>query len=199
MNPERLRLAVIIGSVREGRFAPVVARWFVTQAESRHRLQVEVIDLATTPLPYNQQSRPVPDGVYDSPLVRAFAARIRIADAFVIVTPEYNHGYPGPLKLAIDSVCPEWHAKPVGFVAYGGISGGLRAVEQLRPVFAELQAVTIRNTVSFHRVHSQFDTDGNLKDPDTFSTAAAALLDQLTWWAGVLRNAQATCTREQGV
>jgi len=95
MSSTSFALAVIIASVREGRFGPVVADWFVGQAKQRN-------------------------------------------DAFVVVTPEYNHGYPGPLKTAIDSVGREWHAKPVGFVCYGGLSGGLRAVEQLRIVFASV-------------------------------------------------------------
>ncbi|MFA1547582.1 NADPH-dependent FMN reductase [Actinomadura chokoriensis] len=191
MRETRLRLAVIIGSIREGRFGATVAHWFVGQAQSRQDLEIQVIDLAETPLPISQQSRPVPEGVYDSPQVRRLAAQIGSMDALVIVTPEYNHGYPGPLKLAIDSINPEWHAKPIGFVSYGGISGGLRAIEQLRLVFAELHAVTVRNTVSFHSAHAQFDADGNPKDPHAVNAAATAMLDQLTWWAHVLRDARA--------
>src|SRR5918998_5196989 len=111
-------LAVIVGSVREGPFGPVVAGWFVGQAKQRDDVSVDVIDLADTPIPSTN-----------------YSSRIGAADAFVVVTPEYNHGYPGPLKTAIDSVGREWQAKPVGFVSYGGLSGGLRAVEQLRVVF----------------------------------------------------------------
>ncbi|MFB4308601.1 NADPH-dependent FMN reductase [Actinomadura sp. GTD37] len=190
MRDERLRLAVIVGSIREARFCTTVARWFTGRAEHRRELAIEIIDLAETPLPNSQQGRSVSEGVYDSAPVRELAARIGAADAIVVVTPEYNHGYPGPLKLAIDSIYPEWHAKPIGFVSYGGVSGGLRAVEQLRPVFAELHAVTVRNTVSFHSAHTRFDADGNPKDPDTANAAATALLDQLTWWAHVLRDAR---------
>jgi NAD(P)H-dependent FMN reductase len=131
---------VIVGSVREGRFGPVVADWFVSQAKQRDDLSVDVIDLADTQIPSAN-----------------FTSRIGAADAFVIVTPEYNHGYPGPLKTAIDSVDREWQAKPVGFVCCGGLSGGLRAVEQLRIVFAELHTVTIRDTVSFHGARARFD------------------------------------------
>ena len=86
--------------------------------------------------------------------------RVASCDAFIVVTPEYNHGYPAPLKALIDSFGPEWHAKPVAFVSYGGISGGLRAVEQLRLVFAELHAVTIRESVSFAGAWEQFDPEG---------------------------------------
>ncbi len=87
--------------------------------------------------------------------------KIAEADAFIIVTPEYNHGYTAALKELIDSCYEPWHAKPVGFISYGGVSGGLRAVEQLRQVFAELHTVTIRDTVSFSNVWAQFDAAGN--------------------------------------
>lgn len=108
------------------------------------------------------------------------------ADAFVVVTPECNHGYPAALKRAIDAVRVEWPAKPVGFVSYGGLAGGLRAVEQLRQVFAELHAVGIRDTVSFHLAHDQFDSDGRLHNPHAANTAAATLLGQLAWWTRAL-------------
>ncbi len=98
---------------------------------------------------------------------------------------------PGPLKTAIDSVGREWRAKPVGFVCYGGLSGGLRAVEQLRIVFAELHTVTIRETVSLHGAHAQFDEHGAPREPAAVNTAAGQLLDQLAWWAHTLRHARA--------
>lgn len=186
-----LRLAVIIGSTREGRFGETVARWFIRQALQRGDLALDTIDLRDTPLPVVQQAGPVGTGVYASPQVRAYASRIGAADAFVIVTPEYNHGYPASLKLAIDSVYPEWKAKPVGFVSYGGVSGGLRAVEQLRPVFAELHTVTIRDSVSFAGARRQFETTGMPSDPERAGAAATKLLDELSWWARALRDARA--------
>jgi NAD(P)H-dependent FMN reductase len=185
------RLAVIIGSVRPGRFGPTVAKWFVGQAKQRNDLVIDIVDLADIPLPTAGQARPVSTGEYDSPEVRRFADRIGAADAFVVITPEYNHGYPGPLKIAIDALNPEWQAKPVGFVSYGGISGGLRAVEQLRAVFAELHAITVRETVSFSWAHAQFDKDGNPRDGETVNLAAKVLLDQIAWWARRLREAKA--------
>ena len=191
MTDTPLRVAVIIGSTREGRFGETVARWFVDQARQFHDLEIDVVDLRDTPLPTVQQAGPVGTGVYASAQVRAFAGRIDTADAFVVVTPEYNHGYPASLKLAIDSVYPEWKAKPVGFVSYGGVSGGLRSVEQLRLVFAELHTVTIRDAVSFPMARRQFDADGVPGDPDRANAAAKKLLDELTWWADALREARA--------
>jgi len=104
--------------------------------------------------------------------------------------PEYNHSFPAPLKNAIDWHFKEWQAKPIGFVSYGGISGGLRAVEQLRQVFAELHAVTVRDTASFHGVWAQFDSDGRPKDPGVCERAAKSMLDQLAWWGDALREAR---------
>jgi NAD(P)H-dependent FMN reductase len=115
--------------------------------------------------------------------------RLEAADAFIVVTPEYNHSYPASLKNAIDWHRGEWTAKPVAFVSYGGMSGGLRAVEHLRAVFAELHAVTIRDTVSFHGAHARFGPDGEPKD-DAAAVAAKAMLDQLGWWARSLAEAR---------
>lgn len=176
-----LRIAVIIASTRTGRFGETVARWFVNRAEGDDGLTLDLIDLCDIQLP---------DNLEHTADVAAFTARIDAADAFVVVTPEYNHGYPAALKRAIDAVRAEWQAKPVGFVSYGGLAGGLRAVEQLRQVFAELHAVGIRETVSFHLAHDQFDGDGRLADPRTADTAAATLLRHLTWWGRSLRAAR---------
>jgi NAD(P)H-dependent FMN reductase len=174
MTGNIIHLAIIIGSTREGRFAPTVANWFIAQAAGRDDLSVDVIDLAEPGLNAS-----------------TMAPRVEQADAFVVITPEYNHSYPAPLKSAIDWHSKEWHAKPVGFVSYGGISGGLRAVEHLRQVFAELHAVTVQHTVSFHGVWAHFDQQGQPKDPARYARAAKSMLDQLTWWARALRGARA--------
>lgn len=170
---EPINLTIIIGSTREGRFGPVVASWFASRARQHKGLVVEVVDLAEVTLPSE-----------------SLTASVGAADAFVIVMPEYNHSYAGPLKAAIDSIKPEWSAKPVAFVSYGGVSGGLRAVEALRPVFCELQAMTIREAVSFANFWEKFDEAGQLKEPAGPEGAATALLDQLLWWALALREAK---------
>jgi NAD(P)H-dependent FMN reductase len=187
---ERLRVALIIGSVREGRFGPTVAAWLADEAARRDIFEIDVIDLADAGLPHRQQPHSVTSGQYPSPAVRAYAARIAAADAFVMITPEYNHGYPASLKLGLDSVLPEWKAKPAGFVSYGGISGGLRAVEQLRLVVAELGMVSIRETVSFAMARHAFGEDGSPLDQGA-AGAAGRMLDQLAWWARALRAARA--------
>ncbi|MFE4054721.1 NADPH-dependent FMN reductase [Streptomyces sp. NPDC059096] len=182
-----LRLAVILGSNREGRFGPVVADWFLSRAAERPDFTTELIDLARVELPTALSARP-------GPAVRAELAKVTAplaaADAFVVLTPEYNHSFPATVKSLIDWHYAEWHAKPVGFVSYGGVSGGLRAVEQLRQVFAELHAVTVRDTVSFHGAGAHFDDTGRPKDPTGSDAAATAMLDRLAWWALALREAK---------
>lgn len=178
-----IRVAVIIGSTREGRFGPTVARWFAGQAAQRDDMVVDMIDLAGTDLPAHYPKT-------FGPAVQSYLAELDEADAFVVVTPEYNHSFPAALKQAIDLGKREWQAKPVAFVSYGGMSGGLRAVEHLRQVFAELHAVTVRDTVSFHNHWQQFDESGQPLDSAGTGGAAKKMLDQLAWWAGALRTAR---------
>ncbi len=179
---EPLRLEVIIGSVREGRFAPVVAEWFLRRANVDKAFDTAVLDLANTPLPA---------GLSPTPEVLAYRERLAAADAFVVITSEYNHGYPGALKNALDNAKFEWRAKPIGFVSYGGLSGGLRATEQLRQVVAEIHMVSIRETVSFHQAKKKFDVNGETTDGAAID-AADRMLRQLAWWARVLRDARTT-------
>ncbi len=164
------RLAVIIGSTREGRLGPAVAGWFTDQAAARDDVAVDLIDLADAGAP--------------------IGPRLDAADAFVVVTPEYNHSFPAPLKHVLDAFSVEWRAKPAAFVSYGGLSGGLRAVEQLRQVFAELHVVTIRDTVSVHGVWSHVGPDGRLIEDAARAGAARAMLQRLVWWARALRTAR---------
>lgn len=118
--------------------------------------------------------------------------RERIADtaAFQGITPECNHRYPAPLKFLIDSVYHGSRSNPVAFVTYGGLTGGLRAVEQLRQVFAELHAVTVRDTVSVHLAWERFDATGEPKDAVGCATSAATMLGPLSWWAHALGHAR---------
>ncbi|MEU8119438.1 NAD(P)H-dependent oxidoreductase [Spirillospora sp. NPDC049024] len=185
-----LNLAIIVGSTREGRFGPTVAAWFAEEAGRRPAFRLDLVDLAETALPGVLAADDAEPSELPEP-VRALGERLDRADAFVIVTPEYNRSFPASLKTAVDWYVDEWKAKPVGFVSYGGISGGLRAVEHLRQVFAELHAVTVRNTVSFHSCWDRFDDHGRPIDAAGCRAAADSLLDQLTWWARTLRDARA--------
>jgi len=187
MSEEKLRLAVIIGSAREGRSGPAVAGWFVEQARTFDQFEVDVVDLAEVDLPMTLSRTPAAG---PAAVLADVGGRLDAADAFVVVTPEYNHSFTAPLKNLIDWHRTEWYAKPVGFVSYGGLSGGLRAVEQLRLVFAELHATTIRDTVSFHAVWDQLGPDGTMRTTEA-AIPAKAMLEKLVWWAVALRDARA--------
>lgn len=183
-----LRLAVIIGSTREGRNGPRVANWFADIARAHGTFEVDVIDLTEYGLPARMGQGHPKQGNYPAEL-QPFAARIAAADALVLVTPEYNHGYPASLKAGLDALFAEWLAKPVSFVSYGGASGGMRAVEQLRQVVAELHMVDIRETISIPFIFNAMNEDGTMKDSN-YVTVANAVLGQLSWWASALKNAR---------
>ncbi len=178
----KLKLALIYGSTRPGRLCDKVAAWAVSQVSADSQFALDVIDPAHPPAQHANVS--------SSEKPKWLGERIGDADAFVIVTPEYNHGYPAPLKSLIDSVGPEWQAKPVAFVSYGGISGGIRAAEQLRQVFAEMHAVTIRDSVALPMAWELFDAEGNLKAPDRPNRQIQIALKRLAWWANALREAR---------
>ncbi|WP_406402564.1 NAD(P)H-dependent oxidoreductase [Streptomyces sp. NBC_00879] len=186
-NGAPLKLAVILSSNREGRFGPVVADWFLSRTAGRDDFAVDLIDLADADLPTALSYQP---GSAARAALAKVSPKLSAADAFVVLTPEYNHSFPASLKSLIDWHFTQWQAKPVGFVSYGGISGGLRAVEQLRQVFAEMHAVTVRDTVSFHNAATHFDGEGRHKDPAACDAAAEVMLDQLAWWGSALRTAK---------
>ncbi|WP_432588967.1 NAD(P)H-dependent oxidoreductase [Streptomyces sp. HD1123-B1] len=193
MPSEPLELTVIVGSVREGRFGPVVAQWFTERAAEDGRFAVHLVDLADIPLPLTLPAAPPAfDPEPPRPAgMEELTRRIADADAVVVVTPEYNNSFPASVKAAIDWHYAEWQAKPVGFVGYsGGASGGLLAAEQLRHVFGETRAHTLRHHVTFPRYYELFGPDGALLDPEGPNGAAKAMLDELHWWADVLHDAR---------
>ncbi|WP_338893193.1 NAD(P)H-dependent oxidoreductase [Rhodococcus sovatensis] len=173
MTTSPIELAVVVGSVRPGRLGPTVAEWFLRIVAERPEFVANTIDLIDLNLPADLSPSPGAD---------TLAAGISSADAVVLVTPEYNHGYPGSLKNALDIVKYEWRGKPVGFVSYGGLYGGARAVEQLRQVAAELHMVSVRDSVGFPRARKTFGPDPVVVDGPA-ADSAARMLDQLHWWA----------------
>ncbi|HEU0221218.1 MAG TPA: NAD(P)H-dependent oxidoreductase [Paracoccaceae bacterium] len=179
----RIRLALIYGSAREGRLCDRVAGWAAAEIARQGEIALDIIDPVALDLPAG-------NGHGDKRAVEVLSAKVEAADAFLVVTPEYNHGYPAALKNLIDAVYEPWAGKPVAFVSYGGISGGLRAVEQLRQVFAELHAVTVRDVVSFANAWERFDGRGGLCEPEGARQALALVLARLHWWANALRRAR---------
>jgi NAD(P)H-dependent FMN reductase len=178
-------VTVVVGSNRTGRFGPVVAEWLLGRVRAHVDFEVDVVDVAEIDLPTT--FAPTPEVTAQ---LAEITPKLATAEAFVVLTPEYNHSYPAALKNLIDWHFHEWRAKPVALVSYGGLSGGLRAVEHLRQVFAELHATTVRDTVSFHHAHTSFDDTGHLKEPSAPTTAAKVMLDQLAWWGRALREAK---------
>ncbi|MFF3246806.1 NADPH-dependent FMN reductase [Streptomyces sp. NPDC002870] len=187
-DSDRLRLVIVIGSIRQGRFGPVAAEWLASRARLRQDFDVDVIDLATAWLPDVMSSEP---GARKPQAVLDLAPWLAAADAFAVVTPEYKQSFPASLKNAIDWYDEEWRAKPVAFVSYGGASSGLCAVAQLRQVFAEAHAITVQETVSFHDYWDCFDSEGRPIDSEAGEKAALVMLDRLGWWARAMRRARA--------
>ncbi|UED85024.1 NADPH-dependent FMN reductase [Streptomyces profundus] len=192
-----VRVAVILGSLREGRFGSTVAGWvaerLLSRGAERGDVAVDVLDVAEVPLGLDMaapSAESAPGAAGAAGALADVAGRLAAADAFVVITPEYNHSFPAALKNLIDWHFTEWQAKPVSFVSYGGLGGGLRAVEQLRGVFAELHAVTIRRGVSFHHPWNWFDDAGRPAEAESNERAMAGVIDQLVWWATALRSAR---------
>lgn len=180
-----VRVAVIVGSIRTDRFCPTPAGWIAGQARKREGLEVDVIDLAEYDCPAvlggNDPEAPQPEQI------TRLGERLAQADAFIVVTPVYNRSYPASMKNAIDWFYPEWQLKPVGFVSYGGITGGLQSIDALRNVFTEFNAVTMRDTITFANFWEAFDHDGRPVNTELTGKLASGFLDQLTWWALTLR------------
>ena len=169
------RVAVVVGSTRPGRKARTVADW-VLQVGRRHPAveaggaSLEVVDLAAVALPLLDEPVPAAFGSYQHPHTQRWAATIASFDGFVFVTPEYNHSFPAALKNAIDFLFAEWADKPAGFVSYG-LAGGVRAVEHLRLVLAEVKAVPVSSQVALS-VFEDF-THADPSDPTSPATVTA--------------------------
>jgi NAD(P)H-dependent FMN reductase len=184
------KLVVIIGSVRDGRFGPVVADWIAGLARTHGGFQVSVLDPAGADIPLALPAAPPKFAGDDYPRpagMRPVTKALHDADAFIIVTPEYNHSYPAALKALIDWHFTQWTAKPVAFVSYGGRAGGRHAVAHLENVLTELHAVTIRDGLAFTDYFTGW-ADGAPRDPGA-AGHAKTLLDQLAWWADTLHAA----------
>ncbi|GAB3655263.1 NADPH-dependent FMN reductase [Glycomyces tarimensis] len=187
---EKLKLAVIIGSTREGRFGPVPAKWIAERAAEHGGFEVDLVDLRDAALPQYMTDQDLwsrPGQPTES--VTSLGERLHAADAFIVVTPEYNHSYPAGLKHAVDYYMREWHAKPVGLISYGGGAGGVRAAEHLRQVFPEVRAMTIRHSLVFPNYWEKLDENGDFDFSDA-ERFAKDFLAELEWWGHALVNAR---------
>jgi NAD(P)H-dependent FMN reductase len=195
-----LNLKIIIGSTRPGRAADRVMPWIIGAAREHGGFTVDVLDLRDWPLPLFSETFATVgdphDPTFSVPAVRRWNAKIAEGDAYLFITPEYNHSIPAALKNAIDSVFATFafRGKPAAFVAYsGGIGGGIRAIEHLALVAIEAEMVPLRNSVVIPFVGNTFGAGGQPIDPRT-SAAAKILLDDLAWWAAALQQARSQGT-----
>ena len=193
-NNTPLNIKVIAGSTREGRFSDKAAVWIAEEISKQEGVAVEVLDLRDYDIPFfNEPMSPsFKQEPYKNEAVARFTKKIEEGDAFVIVTPEYNHGTSGVLKNALDWVYQEWNNKPVAFVSYGSV-GGARAVEQLRLNAIELQMAPIRNAVHIPGEQYFQVLFGKTDAKELFASVskqAEGMIAQLLWWARALKNAQ---------
>jgi NAD(P)H-dependent FMN reductase len=187
-NEHTPAILIVLGSTRQSRQGEVVARWITERAGERLDARFELIDLKDWPLPFIQNPVPPAMGHYDD-TTQMWADKVGAADGFIFVTPEYNHGYPAVLKNALDHIYAEWGYKPATIVSYGIAAGGYRASEQLRQVLIELRMVPVRDQVGISPIFEAFDEHGRARDK-AVERMTVTMLDELVWWAGVLRSAR---------
>src|ERR1700759_967835 len=173
------RLSVIIGSTRPGRAGLAIADWFADRARQHGGFEIDVVDLAELNLPILDEPNHPRLRQYTHQHTKDWSARVAGSDAFVFVTPEYNHGYSAALKNAIDYLHHEWHYKPVGFVSYGGVAAGTRAMQQLKPVLAALRMTPVVEAVNVPFVGQFISDDERFEPNDVLEQAAADMLAAL--------------------
>ena len=184
------RIAVVVGTTRDGRFADLARRWVINALDDLPEVEVDVVDLRDHPLPMFDAPPPAYTlRDYPNAGVAALGQRIDRADGFIILTGEYNHGYPAVLKNAIDHTFVEWHRKPVAFIGWGNV-GGARAIEQLREVVVELEAAPLRHAV--HILPDRMIAAREAEDPTDPQILAPlaprleTLITDLIWWTKTL-------------
>jgi len=186
----KLNLKIILGSTRKGRFVEQPGMWIFNEAKKIRDFDVELLDLRDYPLPFFDEeiipSHLADSESYYSDVVKAWTSKIAEADAFIIVTPEYNHSCTAVLKNALDYVYKEWNYKAISFVGYGSM-GGARAVEHLRTIAVKLRMTPIREAVHISAFWTLLDTQGKLKT-ETFESQCLPMLIELGKVAYQLRS-----------
>lgn len=183
-------LGVVIASTRPGRMGLPVGRWATEAARAHGAFQVEVLDLAEIALPMLDEPHHPRLATYVHEHTHRWSASVEAADAFVFVTPEYNHGPAPSLLNAISYLYREWLHKPVGFVSYGGASGGMRGVEAIKPVLSRLSMVALNETVAVSMIRKHV-ADEVFSPSESQQTAAVSMLDSLVRWTGALQTLRA--------
>ena len=181
------KLQIIIGSTRPGRAGQPIAEWFYERAVAHGGFEVELVDLAEFKLPFMDEPNHPRLRQYMHQHTRDWSAKVDAADAFVFVTPEYNYGFPAALKNAIDYLHQEWAYKPVGFVSYGGVAAGTRAVQMLKQVITTLKMTPLTEAVNIPFFPQFMDEEGRLRANELMEQSATAMLDELQRMEHALR------------
>lgn len=181
------KLTVIIASTRPGRAGSPIAEWFTAVAEAHGGFEVRVADLAAIGLPMMDEPAHPRLRQYQHQHTRDWSAVVDASDAFAVVMPEYNYGFNAPLKNAIDYLHNEWRYKPMGFVSYGGVSAGTRAVQMLKQVVTTLKVTPLNEAVAIPFFSQFIDDDGVLQPNEVMGNAATAMLDELVRTEQALR------------
>lgn len=180
------RLNIIVGSTRPGRVGPIFAKWLADFTRQHGKFEPVLVDIAEFDLPLFDEPKHPRLGQYENAHTKRWSQTIAEGDAFVFVTPEYNYFIPAPLVNAITYLSKEWNYKPAGFLSYGGVSGGLRAVESAKPLLNTVKVVPIPEGVPVPG-YPQFLVDGEFRPNDLITTGATTMLDELHRWAGALK------------
>jgi len=186
------KIAIVLGTTREGRLGERIGIWALELANARRDATYELVDLRDHPLPFFDSAQSPAFAPLETPAAKRWSERMAAFDGYVFVTGEYNHSISGVLKNAIDHLYPELQRKPATFIGYGG-AGGVRAVEHLRLILAELQVATLRFAVHVGRselIGIMRDQKSLSDFPDTV-TALTAALDELGWWTRTLQDGRA--------
>ena len=182
-----LTIKVITASTRPGRKGPAIATWIQELAAAHADYKVELLDLAVINLPFMDEVNHPIMRKYEHQHTKDWSAMVDSADAFIIVTPEYNHSFTAPLKNAIDYLHQEWQYKPVGFVSYGGVAAGTRAVQMLKPILSALKMVPITEAVSIPMFTKFIDADGKFNAEEGLNRSAELMLTEISKWANTLK------------
>jgi NAD(P)H-dependent FMN reductase len=185
MSNQMLKIAIILGSTRPGRNGEAVSQWVYGITKKRIDIDFELVDIKDFNLPLLDEPIPPSMGQYSKEHTKMWSAKIDSFDAYIFVTAEYNHGIPGALKNAIDFLFKEWNNKVAGFVSYGGV-GGVRAVEQLRLVMAELKVATVRTQVQLS-LYTDFENFTKFKPASFQENAVNTMLEEVIAWGSALK------------
>ncbi|MBS1599988.1 MAG: NAD(P)H-dependent oxidoreductase [Bacteroidetes bacterium] len=180
-------LKIIIASTRPGRKGPHIAEWVYDVVKKNEAFETELIDLAAINLPFLDEPHHPRLKKYEQQHTKDWSAKIDPADAFIIVTPEYNFGYPATLKNALDFLYQEWNYKPVGIVSYGGISAGLRAAQMLRQVFASLKLIPLAESVSIPFFAKHINEQGKFITDETLDHNLTTMINELIKWSEAMK------------